>query len=197
MVHGLLHISVTVRIKTFNNSVPQSVRDTKSVHICTKNLLYCLCPCFYILSPPSLLFLLHLFSLLFVTNKSYLIRIQLVVSLPLQCSGDAELLQVLRPGDMAVYAVLAAAVQGPGLHPHHLFLLCHLLFLTCIQPLLQFPTNLLLLLPGLQLPSLHLQRARRDRHTAQVALEGQLKILKTTPGGFACFIPSVYVSHSC
>lgn len=118
---------------------------------------------------------LFIFPFLFVTTKLKLLDPDSAgVSLLPQCSGDAELLQVLRPGDMAVYAVLAAAAQGPGLRPHHLFLLCHLLFLTCIQPLLQFPTNLLLLLPGLQLPSLHLQRARRDRHTSQVTLKGQV-----------------------
>lgn len=84
----------------------------------------------------------------------------LLASLLLQRSGDAELLQVLRPGDMAVYAVLAAAVRGPGIHPH----LLHLLFFTCIQPLL--PTGLLLI-P--RLPSLHLQRDRRERHTTRVS----------------------------
>lgn len=68
-----------------------------------------------------------------------------ILSLPLvpvllQRPGDAELLQVLRPGDMAVHAILAAAARGAGSRLH----LFHLLFFTRIQPLL--PAGLLRLL---------------------------------------------------
>lgn len=122
-------------------------------------LLYC--PSLSFIS--SLCFLCAVCSGGFMKGESsLLIHIQLVCLLS-QCPGDAELLQVLRPGDMAVYAVLAAAAPGPGLHPH---VLLHLLFLTCIQPLL--PADLLILLPSLRLASLHLQRPRRDRHATEV-----------------------------
>lgn len=83
-----------------------------------------------------------------------------ILSLPLvpvllQRPGDAELLQVLRPGDMAVHAILAAAARGPGTRPH----LFHLLFFTCIQPLLI-----------LRLSSFRLQWNRRERRGTQVSV---------------------------